>query len=83
MIRPFSFTLGLGAGVALGVYGTRRYDAAQAAVAPTSLAERAGRSTGSFAERLRYAAAEGRRVGSSAPGSSVPASPAVRRIGAR
>jgi uncharacterized protein YqfA (UPF0365 family) len=58
--RAFSLALGLGAGLLIGAYVVRRLDAAKQAVAPTTIAGRAGSAAGSFSERLRAAAEEGR-----------------------
>jgi len=58
--RVFSLALGLGAGLIVGAYVVRRLDQAQRAIAPANLAGQAGRAAGSFAERLRAAAEEGR-----------------------
>lgn len=60
MKRAFSIALGLGAGLLIGAYVVRRLDEAQQAVAPKNLAGQAGRAAGSFAERVRVAADEGR-----------------------
>jgi hypothetical protein len=60
--RAFSIALGLGAGLLIGAYVVRRLDEAQRAVAPTNLANQAGRAAGSFAERARAAAAAGREA---------------------
>jgi hypothetical protein len=58
--RAFSVALGLGAGLLIGAYVVKRVDEATQAVAPANLAGQAGRAAGSFAERLRLAAEEGR-----------------------
>jgi hypothetical protein len=58
--RAFTLALGLGAGLIIGAYVVRRLDQAQQAVAPANLAGQAGRAAGSFTERLRAAAQEGR-----------------------
>jgi hypothetical protein len=58
--RAFSLAVGLGAGLLLGAYLVRRVDAATQAASPSHLAGQAGRAAGSFSERLRVAAAEGR-----------------------
>ena len=60
MKRAFSIAVGLGAGLLIGAYVVRRLDEAQQAVAPTNLAGQAGRAAGSFADRVRVAADEGR-----------------------
>jgi hypothetical protein len=60
--RAFTLALGLGAGLLIGAYVVRRLEQAQQAVAPTNLANQAGRAAGSFAERLQLAAEEGRRA---------------------
>lgn len=60
MKRAFTLALGLGAGLIIGAYVVRRLDQAQQAVAPANLAGQAGRAAGSFTERLRAAAQEGR-----------------------
>lgn len=60
MKRAFSVALGLGAGLLIGAYAVKRLDEASQAVAPVNLAGQAGRAAGSFAERLREAAEEGR-----------------------
>jgi hypothetical protein len=58
--RAFTLALGLGAGLIIGAYVVRRLDQAQQAVAPANLAGQAGQAAGSFTERLRAAAQEGR-----------------------
>jgi hypothetical protein len=58
--RAFSLALGLGAGLLIGAYIVRRVDAATQAASPANLAGEAGRAAGSFGERLRYAAEQGR-----------------------
>jgi hypothetical protein len=58
--RALLLVVGLGAGVVIGAYVVRRLEDAQRAVAPATLAGNAGRAAGSFSERLRAAAAEGR-----------------------
>jgi hypothetical protein len=58
--RAFTLALGLGAGLLIGAYVVRRLDEAQRAVAPSNIAGNAGRAAGSFVERLRAAADEGR-----------------------
>lgn len=60
MKRAFSLALGLGAGLLIGAYVVRRVDAAAQAASPVHVAGQAGRAAGSFSERLRRAAAEGR-----------------------
>jgi hypothetical protein len=60
--RVFTLALGLGAGIVIGAYVVRRLEEAQRAVAPANLAGQAGRAAGSFTERLRSAAAEGRKA---------------------
>jgi hypothetical protein len=58
--RLFTLTLGLGAGVVVGVYLVRRLDQAQQAVQPSTLAGNAGRAAAGLGARLQAAAAEGR-----------------------
>jgi len=60
--RIFSTSLGLGIGLLVGAYVVRRLDEASRAVAPTNLAQQAGRAAGGAAERLRTAAAQGRQA---------------------
>ena len=61
-MRVFSLALGLGAGLLLGAYAVRKLDAARRATSPVHVAGRAGEAAGSFSERLRFAAEEGRRA---------------------
>lgn len=61
-MRVFSLALGLGAGLLLGAYAVRKLDAAKRATSPVHVAGRAGQAAGSFSERLRFAAEEGRRA---------------------
>jgi hypothetical protein len=58
--RALLLVVGLGAGVVIGAYVVRRLEEAQRAVAPATIAGNAGRAAGSFTERLRAAAEEGR-----------------------
>jgi hypothetical protein len=58
--RAFSLALGLGAGLLIGAYVVRRVDAAAQAASPVHLAGEAGRAAGTFSERLRHAAEQGR-----------------------
>lgn len=60
MKRVFTLALGLGAGLVIGAYVIRQLDAAQQAVAPTTLAGQAGRAAGGLAERVKVAVDEGR-----------------------
>ncbi|MFP4149659.1 MAG: hypothetical protein ACLFV0_09225 [Nitriliruptoraceae bacterium] len=60
MKRLFTLTLGLGAGVVVGVYLVRRLDQAQQAVQPSTLAGNAGRAAAGLGTRLQAALAEGR-----------------------
>lgn len=60
MKRLFTLTLGLGAGVVVGVYVVRRLDQAQQAVQPATLAGNAGRAAAGLGARVRAATAEGR-----------------------
>lgn len=62
MKRVFSLALGLGAGLLIGAYVVRRLDDAKRAVAPTTLADQAGRAAGTFVQRLRAATEEGREA---------------------
>jgi hypothetical protein len=58
--RAFSLALGLGAGLLIGAYVVRRVDAATQAASPVHLAGQAGRAAGTFSERLKHAAEQGR-----------------------
>lgn len=58
--RLFFTAVGLGAGVALGVYVVRKVDAAQRRMTPEALAASAGARAGSLGARAREAIAEGR-----------------------
>jgi hypothetical protein len=58
--RAFSLALGLGAGLLIGAYIVRRVDAATQAASPVHLAGEAGRAAGTFSERLKHAAEQGR-----------------------
>ncbi len=60
MKRLFTLTLGLGAGIVVGVYVVRRLDQAQQAVQPAALAGNAGRAAAGLGARVQAAAAEGR-----------------------
>ncbi|MFP4311056.1 MAG: hypothetical protein ACLFS9_03625 [Nitriliruptoraceae bacterium] len=60
MKRLFTLTLGLGAGVVVGVSLVRRLDRAQQAVQPSTLAGNAGRAAAGLGNRLQAALAEGR-----------------------
>ncbi|MFA9445668.1 hypothetical protein [Egicoccus sp. AB-alg6-2] len=61
-MRVFTLALGLGAGLLVGAYAVRKLDAAKRATSPVHVAGRAGQAAGTFAERLRFAAEEGRRA---------------------
>ncbi|GGI07337.1 hypothetical protein [Egicoccus halophilus] len=61
-MRVFTLAVGLGAGLLLGAYAVRRFDAARQAASPVHVAGRAGQAAGSFSERVRFAAEEGRRA---------------------
>jgi hypothetical protein len=58
--RLFFATLGLGAGVALGVYAVRKVEQAQQRFTPEHLAASAGERAQVFSDRMRAAIAEGR-----------------------
>ena len=58
--RPFFALLGLGAGIAIGIYVTRQARAAQEALRPSSVAARAVSGAGGLRERIAAAVEEGR-----------------------
>ena len=58
--RPFFAMLGLGAGIAIGIYVTRQARAAQEALKPSSVAARAVSGAGGLRERFAAALEEGR-----------------------
>lgn len=58
--RAFFLTVGLGAGVALGVYAVRRVEEARRRMSPEALAAGAGARAGALGERVREALAVGR-----------------------
>lgn len=58
--RAFFLTVGLGAGVALGVYAVRRVEDARRRMSPEALAAGAGARAGALGERVREALAVGR-----------------------
>jgi hypothetical protein len=58
--RLFFAALGLGAGVALGIYAVRKVEEAQQRLTPDSLAASAGERAQLFTARMRDAIAEGR-----------------------
>ena len=61
MFRRLFFTaVGLGAGVALGIYAVRKAEAAQRAMRPEALADAASRRAGGVSDRLRLAVDQGR-----------------------
>lgn len=60
--RIFLLFFGLGLGLLVGAFVVKRIDEASRAVAPTNVAKNVGRTAGTFAERLREAAAETRAV---------------------
>lgn len=60
--RIFWLFFGLGLGLLVGGFVVRRANEATQAVAPTRLADRAGRAAGAFVTSLREAVDEGRRA---------------------
>ena len=58
--RPFFAMLGLGAGIAIGIYVTRQARAAQEALKPSSVAARAVSGAGGLRERIAVAVEQGR-----------------------
>lgn len=60
--RLFFTAVGLGAGVAVGVYAVRKVEQTQRRLSPEALAAGAGARVESLAERVRDALAEGRAV---------------------
>lgn len=60
--RIFLLFFGLGLGLLVGAFVVKRIDEASRAVAPSNVARNVGRGAGTFAERLRAAAAETRAV---------------------
>jgi hypothetical protein len=60
--RMFFAVVGLGAGVAVGVWTLRKLEAAGQQLAPDALAARAGRSASSLGERLNAAIEIGRQA---------------------
>lgn len=58
--RPLFLVVGVGIGVAIGVWTVRRVDRATQALAPGHVAARAGQSAGALGERLSDAIAAGR-----------------------
>lgn len=60
--RLFFTAVGLGAGVAVGVYAVRKVEQTQRQLSPEALAARAGARVDSLAGRVRDALAEGRAV---------------------
>jgi len=58
--RLFFAAVGLGAGVALGVYAVRKVEAAQRALQPDQLAAAAGRRASAIGDRIAEAMAAGR-----------------------
>jgi hypothetical protein len=60
MRRLFFGVVGLGAGVAVGVWAVRKVEAAQRRLAPDALARSAAGHAGSLRDRLSSAVAEGR-----------------------
>lgn len=60
--RIFLLFFGLGLGLLVGAFVVKRIDEASRAVAPANVAKNVGRTAGTFAERLREAAAETRAV---------------------
>ncbi len=60
--RPLFAMLGLGAGIAIGVYATRQLRAAQEALRPHNMAARAAGSAGSLRDRIAFAIEQGRQA---------------------
>jgi hypothetical protein len=60
--RAFYLAVGLGAGVALGVYAIRKLEETQRKLTPEHLAGAAAARTGAFQERLADAIAQGREA---------------------
>lgn len=60
--RGFFTMLGLGAGIVIGVYATRRVRAARQAMRPSNVAARAADRAGGLRERLADAVAAGREA---------------------
>ncbi len=60
--RMFFAVVGLGAGVAVGVWTLRKLESASQRLAPDALAARAGRSASSLGERLNAAIEVGRQA---------------------
>lgn len=60
MRRLLFLTVGLGAGVVIGVWAVRRAEAASRRLRPEALAATAGARAGNVADRLRLALDEGR-----------------------
>ncbi len=58
--RPFFALLGLGAGLAIGVWSVRQLDAARARLQPDALVETAAERASGFRRRLALAAEQGR-----------------------
>lgn len=58
--RLFFAAVGLGAGVAVGVYVVRKVEETQRRLSPEALANRATASAGALGERVREALADGR-----------------------
>ena len=57
--RPFFAMLGLGAGIAIGIYLTKQARAAQEALKPSSVAARAVSGAGGLRERIRLSVEAG------------------------
>ena len=60
--RLFFAMLGLGAGVALGIWAVRKIDETRAKMSPQGVADSAASTAASFKERMDVAVAEGRKA---------------------
>ena len=60
--RPFYAMLGLGAGVALGIWAVRKLDQTQRKLTPEELSRSTAERASAWADRWREAIAEGRAV---------------------